>query len=563
MVPERNRTCEVSERHHREVETEESLPPPTEACHPIPTLVTEARRTFSNMSLHTGLNLPTITISNSSAMFSVSSTSSQNLCPSVPLAIRRGNKLPAPLFLSQAGHNPPGHENELGLYPGIPTPFRGSPSMSTPVFQLAHDSYVSTMDVRSMCEDLRSRCPPLRPDTPTNIITNASEIISDVISDTSDESEEDEWAFAASLLTKSSETPDKSRDAIAESTADSDILPPEPCPNELGDLDTSRPSWANAEGLADARDEGRSALPDRTAGLTPKQQRRKTVIIETPDSSLRRRNRMTLDLSHLTDDHHDGDDDNNETRGQYAIPFETPSSAANFSPDGFSSSTPSRPASSATMRPPVKGILKGRKSVRFSVLPSMHEYPLEEPHLVEQPASPSPKVSLSLPSKSQGSGPYSSKVKLGSPLRQTFVAKSPSPKVSPRGYRSTFPKHPAVRAIIKDSSSNSSTASSSSPPSSPTTARRLPLRIKNDRQSLPTRLSTPSPLGPSKARKTIGLEDIGSPRRLKTAISRKPSSNRVSSAENENSVRRDSATSVLQKTCSRSSLRSIFTKLRA
>lgn len=497
--------------------------------------------------------LPTITVSSSSRVFPVPSVSSQNLLAHVPLAVRRGHKVPTPLCLSPAGHRSSHRKSNQDLYPGIPTPFRGSPSTETPVFQLNHDPSVMSMNLITMCQDLRSRCPPLRPSTPQPVsVFKMASISGGMISISDSESlEEDEWAFARDFLAHLNKAP-CSQDAVTVPIEESATRRSDPDASDTNEMDSF--SWANTETFSDTIEEDNVAVNEACVGPTPKQKRRTTVIIETPKDAPKTNTRVTLDLSHLPKEHEDGD-----SRDQHPIPFESPTSAVSFSLDRFSSSTPSRPPSSATMRPPVKGILKGRKSVRFSVVPSMHEYQSDDHPAIETPVTPTFKPIAASHRLPRTSIPYNSKVKLGSPLRQSFLAESPSPEVTLRTYRPRLPKHPAVRAILRESNT------STSPPSpTPSPGLRTPLHPKNDRQSLPVRLKNPSPLGSPKARKSVVVEDIGSPMKLRPALVRKPSIRRMSTVADENNARRENSTPVPSKARSRgSSLRSIFTKFRA
>ncbi|KAJ3523572.1 hypothetical protein NM688_g8706 [Phlebia brevispora] len=141
----------------------------------------------------TALGVPTIMLSNSTAAVALSLESSQSLAP---LAVRRGHKVPAPLTLSVSKNT------EDGLYPGIPSPFLGSPSTPDPStkFESSDDPIVSSLDLDAMCQDLRSRCPPLRPDSPFPSPQHMS--FADTSSSAYTDQDSDEWAFAKEFLDK-------------------------------------------------------------------------------------------------------------------------------------------------------------------------------------------------------------------------------------------------------------------------------------------------------------------------------------------------------------------------
>ncbi|KAI0060705.1 hypothetical protein BV25DRAFT_1900931 [Artomyces pyxidatus] len=145
--------------------------------------------------------VPEIKVSTSTATlpFSVLSAPSSPGNP-LPLAVRRGQKVPAALALRRPK---PG---DIDLYPGIPTAFLGSPTNYSPDFQVAHE-FASTIGVGDMVESLRSKVASFKPVTPHD--ERVQEILSPLSSNTplstassNSALSEDEWGFAQDLLTK-------------------------------------------------------------------------------------------------------------------------------------------------------------------------------------------------------------------------------------------------------------------------------------------------------------------------------------------------------------------------
>lgn len=401
-----------------------------------------------------GLGVPTIMLSNSTAAVPLSFESSQSIAP---LAVRRGHKVPAPLTLSSS-KDPP-----YSLYPDVPTPFRGTPSALTPQFEFTTSSSADpSMDFRTMCQNLRSRCPSLRPESPNvelSISTESSANSSRSEPTWNDDS--DDWAFAKDILDQHGDrftkleneiqeildTPLRMSPDIADITPGSGMCTPQ----------TDSYSWGNSPTL-----EHSPESPDETSETDqvpsnvdiPKQQRRRTVIIETPRNSVvgeARPSRTTIDLSHLADTDADPDDAPLSPEFDKPIPFESPRPRSNTAPS-ICESTPARPMSSGSMRGPVRSILKsrGKKSVRFSVMPSMHEYPEDETE-----------TSIDADALKKGDTEPRAQGRKRSATEPAYRPQNQTPapalKTQTPPPRTGLPKHPAVRSFMRGSSAPSPT----------------------------------------------------------------------------------------------------------
>jgi hypothetical protein len=299
--------------------------------------------------------VPTIMLSNSTAALPLPLESSLSIAP---LAARRGHKGPTPLKLSMATT---ATMESQSLYPGIPTPFLGSPSAYSPKFEFSENPTDFSMDLATMCQDLRSRCPPLHPPSPpSKELISSVQSLSDSGSSSSDQdpnSDSDDWAFAKDIL------------AQLEDTVPPDFLAAKP---ETHTDDGDSYSWSSAPTLTNSpRSENNYMLGTSEdvfkRNLTPLR-RRRTVIIESPQDSTMgtRPARLTVDLSQLADE--------TPVSGSFdePLPMEV-SEMPNL--DVFAESTPHlRPMSNvSTFRMPIRSILKTRekKKVRFSLSPGM------------------------------------------------------------------------------------------------------------------------------------------------------------------------------------------------
>ncbi|KAK7686278.1 hypothetical protein QCA50_010502 [Cerrena zonata] len=475
--------------------------------------------------------VPTITISNSVAIFPLSSESSHSLEKCAPLAVRRGQDLPKPLQVgSDTSQSSDMHVS--GSYPGIPSPFLGT---HTPTFDYSFATETTSVDLNVMCENLRSRIPPLRIDK-----LSARTNLLEAVETSSQVSEEDEWAFAQGLETSFGLDPS---DLTVKTEVGKPSIPAQkPSANAAIHADIS--IWSAERTLTNVETPTQPALPAVPASNTracrtsqpdaQKLQRRRTVIIETPDDGPRRRTRVTLDLSHLADC--------GESTEDNAIPLESDAlDNLSFSLDDFAHSTPSRrPPSSATLRPPAKGILKEKKSVRFSVLPSMHEYSIEKPTNVQEEkkaTSPPSKAPTSL-SRRLSLAPKSS-LRQGSPPRQHIIMES-----AVKDHRISFPKHPMVKSLTKSFPSRGKGDSSATVPANKVSntsgvPNRSPLRAVNGRTSLPTSIPGNKKLPPPK--KSAVKEAAGEAKKLRpTGTVSMPPRPRHITVQDENKARRES-----------------------
>ncbi|KAI0078723.1 hypothetical protein K474DRAFT_1770866 [Panus rudis PR-1116 ss-1] len=488
------------------------LPHPTTGS---PMLLPAINGQLTTLSTSSSLAVPTIMVSDSIAAVPMSFESSQSLRSNVPLAVRRGQKPPAPLSITSTMSPSTGSD----MYPGIPSSFLGA---YTPTFEFSGVPVSPSMDLNAMCSVLRSRCPPLHPPTPQEAVALK---LSDQSQDLdahqicSDSRSEDDWAFIEAY--------------IAEFADDSFVLTGVPI-KDIGDSSDSY-NWETAPTLTNGSDysptdpngnSSRRAVPADSV----KQQRRRTVIIETPDDGVRRHARVTLDMSGLSEDGHQGSSE------QEPVPFESPDRSS-LSLDGAAQSTPQRPMSSAMQPAPTKGILKEKKSVRFSVLPSMHEYSSEGAQ--PEPAAFPKRVSKPGRISSNGLSAEDHCAQGGSPPRQKCVSTMDSST-----NRVSFPKHPAIRSSFVHKAHGDPDAPR--PPSlaardrPPTAFKRAPLRPVNGRQSMPVS-NISSALG-RRPQSSITKEDVGAPKKLRpvtATMSMPPRLKEHSFNRDENGMGRD------------------------
>ncbi|RDB23702.1 hypothetical protein Hypma_009131 [Hypsizygus marmoreus] len=139
---------------------------------------------------HERPNLPSLMVSNSQCALPLSTESPG---PSMTLAARRGKNMLPPLTLNRS---------TLGTaYPTIPTAFLGSPSAYSPQFEHANGQDDPSLDLEDMVNSLRSRCAYPQPATPTDIeIVVDSPCSAMSFAPASDHEDDDDWAFAVSLL---------------------------------------------------------------------------------------------------------------------------------------------------------------------------------------------------------------------------------------------------------------------------------------------------------------------------------------------------------------------------
>lgn len=414
--------------------------------------------------------VPTIMVSNSTAIVPLSLESSQSLV-SPSLATRRGQKMLPPIAVPPLTHL----ATLASAYPDIPSPFLGSPTSSGPSFEHVGDATRKLPeDLENICGDLYSRLPVVC--SPTLETPEPADVAHEQAPELDSE---DDWAGPQDFVNLHAATIPQ----LFQRTPPKASLPASP--------DSS--SWGMTPTLVDTQD---STPPHEhskeTTSIDTKKQWRRTVIIETSPTPQR------TSLSPLA-----AQEVHEHTGHQDPIPFETPAGHL-VSCTGCHNSmlAPSRPVSTVSVRP-VRGILKGKKSVRFSMIPECAV--VEEGDALKEAARPR-------------SGSVPPALKSSAPRVSVAPAPPPSP-VSPEkeDKQASWPRHPALRAMARH------TADISPKPQAPTPVkiaeeRRSPLRSINLRQSLPVKRSSAAVHKDKGARKSIAVGDIGQPRRLmKTA----------------------------------------------
>ena len=434
-------------------------------------------------------SVPTIMVSNSAAMLPLSLESSHNLPKCAPLVIRRGTNLPKPPQLDSGEHT-------LDVSGSCVSTSCPHPDKNTPSSPSSNITEATSIDLSAMCNDLRSRVPPLRNNSPfrANLLETSSQM-----------SEDDEWAFAQGLETSFNSITDDIiiQDGLCSTPAESAFVHADSSGRSGEDTLTNNEATTPSARTSTKTHECRASLPD-----PQKLHRRRTVIIETPEEGPRRKTRITLDLSHL--------DDSMDSSVEQALPLDSDAlENLSFSPDKLAHSTPPRrPPSSATLRPPAKGILKEKKSVRFSVLPSMHEYTSEKEATVrKEEKSSSP--------HSRAPTPLGRRVSLAprSSLRQTSLNRTNIIMESAvKDHRVSFPKHPVLKSVAKSSPPRKSRDSTATPTASKATntasgiSSKVASRPANGRTSLPMSITGNKSSQPSTV---SGSVDKGTVRGLK------------------------------------------------
>lgn len=443
--------------------------------------------------------VPTIMVSNSTAIVPLSLESSQSLA-SAPLAIRRGQNMLPPIAVPPSARP----ATLASSYPEIPSPFLGSPSSSSPFFEHSGDeTRKPPEDLEYICGDLYDRLPvvclPLSPTLETPEPAGVAHEQAPVLD------AEDDWAGPQDFVNLHAATIPQ----LFQSTPPKFSLPTSP--------DSS--PWGMTPTLVDTTQDSTPphAHPQETTGIDTKKQRRRTVIIET--SPTPQRTSLSPLAAQEVDEH---------TADQDPIPFETPAGhLVSCTACHNSMLASSRPLSTASMRP-VRGILKGKKgkkSVRFSMVPEC--VVVDDDDALKEAARPR-----------SGSVPPAAKSR-GLPARRMSVAPAPPPPspISPtkENEQTGWPRHPALRAMARHTADLSSAK-----PQAPITAkvaeeRRSPLRSINLRQSLPVKRGFTAVHKDKGARKSVAVGDIGQPRRLmKTASTPVPVRTSVAKVNIEN-----------------------------
>ncbi|KZT69255.1 hypothetical protein DAEQUDRAFT_765573 [Daedalea quercina L-15889] len=447
--------------------------------------------------------VPTIMVSSSTAIVPLSLESTQSLA-SVPLALRRGKKMPPPITVHPPGHLITPLSSPLSSYPDIPSPFLGSPSPSRLSFDYL-DSEPSRLPIREdlvpMCVDLYARLPTMSflPLSPASEEPEGNRPRAVACEQAPEPDVADDWAGAQEFVEQHADDIPR----LFESTPVKSSPPLSPGSN----------SWDMSVTLVDPT-EGRSPVSPTSepTDVDTKRQRRKTVIIET--SPTPRRNSLPPTETQESDDE--------PLRDQDPIPFEAPAgNLLSCTACHSSMLVQSRPVSSASMRP-AKGILKEKKSVRFSMVPECIVHDVHQD--TTRPRSGS------IPPLPKARSP---------PTRHSFTAPvhSPPPTYPTKENEPpSWPRHPALRAIARHTTDLSSPLTPT--PTILTDERRSPLRSLNARQSLQAKRS--STAVPAQKRPRLGgvtVDDIGQPRRLKATST--PGSMRTTARANvENAARK-------------------------
>ena len=452
----------------------------------------DGRRDFGAEGKHA---VPTIMVSNSTAIVPLSLESSQSLA-SAPLALRRGQKMLPPITV------PPSARlvTPASSYPDIPSPFLGSPSSSRPLFEPSNGELRSpSEDLEHICTDLYARLPsvclpPLSPALETPQLAGVAHQQAPGID------AEDDWAGPQEFVDLHASTIPQ----LFRSTPPKTSLPTSP----------GTGSWGGTPTLVDTTQDSTPSTADspETMGFDIKKQRRKTVIIETSPTPQRISSPLAVP------------DSDKPTEEQDPIPFETPEGhLVSCSACHTSMLAPSRPVSTASMRP-VRGILKGKKSVRFSTVPEC--VVVGDDDARKEAARPR-----------SGSVPPAAKP-LSSSARRASVAPAPPPSpASPKteNESTSWPRHPALRAMARHTADLSVPKPQAQTPVMAGAERRSPLRSINLRQSLPVKRNSTAVHHDKVARKSIAVGDIGPPRRLmKTASAPVPARPSVAKVDIEN-----------------------------
>jgi hypothetical protein len=137
---------------------------------------------------------PALVLSNSTLAIPISLDSSPSIVLEVPLAARRGKKVPE-LMLKDEGDEMP--------YPSMPTAFLGSPTSYSPTFEHPNPVDEPSMDLGEMIASLRSRCVSLGNchSSVTKTCDGGEPLHPSRVSmaSFSEDRDDDEWTFADTL----------------------------------------------------------------------------------------------------------------------------------------------------------------------------------------------------------------------------------------------------------------------------------------------------------------------------------------------------------------------------
>ena len=342
------------------------------------------------------LVVPTIMVSNSTAALALSLESSSNLHShqDLPLAIRRGKKPPPALSLDHPGKPSIPASADSNSYPDIPSAFLGS-SPTSPSFNALNTlgKYSKfDMGLSTMCSNLKALVPPppftpteaehqppphpppsLEPETQWAMATTAQ------LPDADDE----EWRFVQDLVVEWHGAKGSSAESCPVSS------PPHVVQYtgiETPNKDASSKALPPSSSAGSRTDGNKSNVdvqqPSAQSSPSVKQSRRKTVIIQAPDGDIQigpGDAGLPAKSGKLCGPSGERSIDFLLDEFDEPVPFEIPSSVPLSAPASLEGSfcTPpsSRPTSTASSAGhPIRGILKEKKSVRFSAMPSLYEY---------------------------------------------------------------------------------------------------------------------------------------------------------------------------------------------
>lgn len=359
------------------------------------------------------LPLPAIKVSTSTTTIAISFPGSpEHPTPTPePLAIRRGQKMLAPLTLDS-----PQLANEE--YPGIPTAFLGTPSAYSPHFRLT--SSIARLDADSppisdMINTLRSQASSLKVSTPVeleaclpllDVSPSSANSLSAASSDIVPSVSEDDWAFAQDLMSRYG-------DQAQDKTSGQAKHRQQQAPSKRKSLTHKARSAVQTSRVR------RASVPQ--AASTPRNRPKSSSAPRTDLAKPRYNSSIVRQLKGSRQTTPNGG-----IMNYVPHPDSSPSSPLFGSPSpitpshtealAFDSPTNSR-SEFSTKRPP--GILKHAKSVRFADMPKLG---------VARENTPSTNQSLTNTPKGMG-GPQSLPP---SPLRASFVSEESDMQTSSR-----------------------------------------------------------------------------------------------------------------------------------
>jgi hypothetical protein len=488
---------------------------------------------------------PTLMLSNSNFTIPISLESSPSLASDVPLAVRRGMRVPPPITVMPVARQ--------DLYPGIPSAFLSPSSYSPNVEPMSYTDDLS-MDLEAMVASLRSRCAPFQEfSTPVSGSFNSG--LEDIpharypMVPSDADYEEDEWTFANGWV--------------------------EP---HVQKILTDRPTKSTVNALA--------AMFDQDIFST--------VTESVPISHLAKSTYSDSDVSPTTPDFVENDNLFNSTlvskesaQKHRLVGSEQKGMTHSTTTRPPSSPLPPRPAIVNASTPKrVRGILKSCKSVRFASLPNAGEVSTKAVEMVSRkPSSGSSATS----SPSSPAGKFTRKT-FSSPPRAAPLRSQPSPAVNGAIRSPTSPSSPRLPKKTTchiPAKRTATTPASARPISTPTSTKAekrktmmTPLPPWNSRPVVvspkkgtqfgvpstvtPAGIKKPSqPLTPYVGRRTLGPAMVSAGKENRPRASSSPAApSRWSVLINENSARRSLRDSGAPKSRMPVPLRNILTRFK-